>query len=96
MNRFDPASMAATTSPTVRALRTMVERTMEAEIDTVAARDGAEAAHLVEASLRAVVFAIFHHNPLVHTVVHDDMYAFDEAVQRLFGINPSIETAGKD
>lgn len=86
MTKFDPSSMSENTSPTVRSLRTFVERTMEDEIERVLEESGQDAADLVETSLRAVVFRIFHKNPEVHSMVLEDRHFFDNAVQQLFAI----------
>lgn len=91
MQRFDPASMSENTSPTVRALRTFVERTVEAEVDAVMAAHGEAVAGIVEQSLRSAVYNIFHNNPAVHTRVKEDRHAFDAAVQQLFDIQPKPE-----
>ena len=86
MKKFDPTTMPETTSPTVRALRTFVERSIEDELDRVTAFHGKEIAESIEKSLRAVAFKIFHKNPKVHTEAIEDPYAFDEAIQKLFNI----------
>ena len=86
MKKFDPETMPETTSPTVRALRTFVERSIETEVDRVISFYGDSAAELVEKSLRAVTFQIFHKNPKVHTEALEDPCAFDEAIQKLFNI----------
>lgn len=78
--------MPETTSPTVRALRTFVERSIETEVDRVNSFYGDSAAELVEKSLRAVTFQIFHKNPKVHTEALGDPFAFDEAIKKLFNI----------
>lgn len=92
MERFDPASMPESTSATVRALRTFVERTVEAETDRVQSTHGDDVASIVEVSLRAVTYNIFHNNPEVHTKVKEDSLAFDLAIQQLFAIKPDSAT----
>lgn len=87
MDKFDPESMPETTSPTVRALRTFVERTIESEVQHVIDTRGEEVALVVESALRNVVFCIFHNNPDVHSVAKGDMYAFDSAIEKLFKVN---------
>ena len=86
MKKFDPSAMPDTVSPTVKALRTMVEKAIDDELDKVEARDGYEAACAVERSLRAVTMKIFHNNPSVHTAVGENLHAFDESIKLLFGI----------
>jgi len=88
MKKFDPATMPETTSPTVRALRTFVERSIENEIDKITLLYGDKTAELVEKSLRAVTFQIFHKNPKVHTEAIEDPCAFDDAIKKLFNITP--------
>lgn len=86
MSKFDPASMPDTTSPTVRALRAFVEKTIEDEVDSVAQKFDETTTNTVEKSLRSVVFSIFHNNPDVHKVANGDMYAFDSSIRNLFNI----------
>ena len=86
MKKFDPETMPENTSPTVRALRTFVERSIENEVDVITSLYGDSAAEIVEKSLRAVTFKIFHKNPKVHTEAIEDPCAFDEAIQKLFNI----------
>jgi len=86
MKKFDPTTMPETTSPTVRALRTFVERSVEDEIDKVILLHGDKVAEVVEKSLRSVTFKIFHKNPKVHTEAIKDPFAFDKAIQKLFNI----------
>ena len=88
MRKFDPATMPETTSPTVRALRTFIERSIEDEVDRVNLFYGKEVAESIEKSLRAVTFKIFHKNPRVHTEALEDSFAFDEAIQKLFNVTP--------
>ena len=78
--------MPETTSPTVRALRTFVERSVEDEINKITLLYGDKTAEIVEKSLRAVTFQIFHKNPKVHTEAIENPCAFDEAIQKLFNI----------
>lgn len=88
MQKFDPSSMPSTTSPTVRSLRTFVERSVEHEVEKVAASHGDGAAKIAEDALRSLAYTIFHKNPEVHTRVREDMFAFDSAIQQLFNIVP--------
>lgn len=96
MKKFNPDSMPDTTSPTVRSLRTFVERSIENEVENIEALYGEETGKIVEKSLRAVVLRIFHKNPEVHTAVKDDMFVFDSAIQTLFGIAPITNQTTKE
>lgn len=91
MKKFDPSTMPDTTSPTVRALRTFVERTIENETENALAAHGEETAKIVEKHLRAAVLRIFHKNPDVHSVVKGDIHVFDSAIQSLFAISAEPE-----
>lgn len=88
MKKFDPSSMPDTVSPTVKVLRTFVERCVENEVENVVDSHGEEISKIVEKSLRAVTLRIFHKNPKVHTEVKENLYAFDAAIQKLFSIEP--------
>lgn len=96
MKKFDPASMPETTSPTVRALRTFVERTIENEVENALAAHGEDTAVVVEKYLRAAVLRIFHKNPDVHSVVKGDIFVFDTAIQTLFAISPEPISDAKE
>ena len=87
MKKFDPESMPATTSPTVRALRTFVEKSIENELEKVLQEFDENTMDIVEKSLRSIVYSIFHNNPEVHKVAQGDMYAFDLSIKHLFNIN---------
>ena len=78
--------MPDTVSPTVKILRTFVEASVDNEVEKVLKAYGEETAEIVEKSLRAVTFTIFHKNPKVHTEVKEDLNAFDSAIQKLFNI----------
>jgi len=84
--KFDPSTMPDTVSPIVKALRTMVETTIDDELEKVENRDGKDTANIVEKSLRAVTMKIFHNNPNVHSAVGENINEFDESIKRLFGI----------
>lgn len=84
--KFDPSTMPDTVSPIVKALRTMVETTIDDELEKVEIRDGKDTANIVEKSLRAVTMKIFHNNPNVHSAVGENINEFDESIKRLFGI----------
>jgi hypothetical protein len=86
MKKFDPESMPATTSPTVRALRTFVEKSIENELEKVLLEFDENTMDIVEKSLRSLAFSIFHNNPEVHKVAQGDMYAFDSSIKHLFNI----------
>jgi hypothetical protein len=88
MKKFDPSSMPDTVSPTVKILRTFVETSVDNEVEKVLEAYGEETAKIVEKSLRAVTFCIFHKNPKVHIEVKEDLNAFDLAIQKLFSIDP--------
>lgn len=94
MKPFDPKSMPSTTSPTVRNLRTFVERSIEAEIDSAQAVHGQEVAEIVEKSLRSLAYTIFHNNPKVHETAKLDMYAYDDSIRKLFAIMDDTEDIG--
>ena len=87
MKKFDPESMPATTSPTVRALRTFVEKSIENELEKVLHEFDENTMDIVEKSLRSIVYSIFHNNPEVHKVAQGDMYAFDLSIKHLFNID---------
>jgi glutamyl-tRNA reductase len=87
MKKFNPESMPATTSPTVRALRTFVEKSIENELEKVLHEFDENTMDIVEKSLRSIVYSIFHNNPEVHQVAQGDMYAFDLSIKHLFNIN---------
>lgn len=78
--------MPDTVSPIVKALRTMVEATIDDELEKVENRDGKDTANIVEKSLRAVTMKIFHNNPNVHSAVGKNINEFDESIKSLFGI----------
>jgi len=84
--KFDPSTMPDTVSPIVKALRTMVEATIDDELEKVENRDGKDTANIVEKSLRAVTMKIFHNNPNVHSAVGKNINEFDESIKSLFGI----------
>jgi glutamyl-tRNA reductase len=84
--KFDPSTMPDTVSPIVKALRTMVETTIDDELEKVENRDGKDTANIVEKSLRAVTMKIFHNNPNVHSAVGENINEFDESIKSLFGI----------
>ena len=84
--KFDPSTMPDTVSPIVKALRTMVETTIDDELEKVEIRDGKDTADIVEKSLRAVTMKIFHNNPNVHSAVGENINEFDESIKSLFGI----------
>lgn len=90
MKTFDPSSMSDSTSPTVRSLRTFVERSIESESEKTANIHGEEIALIVEESLRSLAFNIFHKNPKVHVLAKQNMFAFDEAIQTLFAISGEV------
>lgn len=87
MKKFDPESMPATTSPTVRALRTFVEKSIENELEKVLQEFDENTMDIVEKSLRSIVYSIFHNNPEVHKVAQGDIYAFDLSIKHLFNID---------
>lgn len=87
MKKFNPESMPATTSPTVRALRTFVEKSIENELEKVLQEFDENTMNIVEKSLRSIVYSIFHNNPEVHKVAQGDMYAFDLSIKHLFNID---------
>ena len=87
MKKFDAESMPATTSPTVRALRTFVEKSIENELEKVLQEFDENTMNIVEKSLRSIVYSIFHNNPEVHKVAQGDMYAFDLSIKHLFNID---------
>jgi hypothetical protein len=91
MNTFDPSSMSDSTSPTVRSLRTFVERSIESEIEKAVNDYGEDIALLIEKSLRSLAFSIFHKNPKVHVLVKQNMFAFDEAIETLFAISGEVD-----
>jgi glutamyl-tRNA reductase len=84
--KFDPSTMPDTVSPIVKALRTMVETTIDDELEKVENRDGKDIANIVEKSLRAVTMKIFHNNPNVHSAVGKNINEFDKSIKSLFGI----------
>ena len=92
MKKFDPESMPATTSPTVRALRTFVERSIENELEKTLQEFDETIMDIVEKSLRSLVFSIFHNNPEVHKVAQGDMYAFDDSIKHLFDIGDEFHS----
>lgn len=97
MKKFDPLSMPATTSPTVRSLRAFVEKSIEDEVENVISEHGEQIADITEKALRSLAFNIFHKNPDVHVVAKKDMFAYDEAIQTLFAINSNlVEPEGSD
>lgn len=87
MKKFNPESMPATTSPTVRALRTFVEKSIENELEKVLQEFDENTMNIVEKSLRSIVYSIFHNNQEVHKVAQGDMYAFDLSIKHLFNID---------
>lgn len=96
MKKFDPSSMPDSVSPTVKVLRTFVERSIENELENVLHSHGETTAAIVEKSLRAVTLRIFHKNPKVHTEVKEDLNAFDSAIQKLFSIEPEENPTSVD
>ena len=96
MEKFDPESMPATTSPTVRALRTFVERSIENELEKTLQEFDEATMDIVEKSLRSLVFSIFHNNPEVHKVAQGDMYAFDSSIKHLFNIGDEFHNNVKE
>lgn len=92
MKKFDPESMPATTSPTVRALRTFVERSIEDELEKTLREFDETTMNIVEKSLRSLVFSIFHNNPEVHKVAQGDMHAFDSSIKHLFNIGDEFHS----
>jgi glutamyl-tRNA reductase len=84
--KFDPSTMPDTVSPIVKALRTMVEASIDNELEKVENRNGIEIANIVEKSLRAVTMKIFHNNPNVHSAVGENINEFDQSIKILFGI----------
>jgi hypothetical protein len=86
MKKFDPQSMPATTSPTVRELRAFVEKSIENELEKVLLEFDEATMEIVEKSLRSLVYSVFHNNPEVHKVAQGDMYAFDSSIKHLFNI----------
>jgi glutamyl-tRNA reductase len=88
MKKFDPSAMPDAVSPTVKVLRTFVERSIENEVENALAAHGEDIAKIVEKSLRAVTLRIFHKNPKVHSEVKADLHAFDASIQTLFNISP--------
>lgn len=91
METFDPASMPDSTSPTVRSLRTFVERSIENEIEKALRDHGEEISLMVEVYLRSLAFNIFHKNPKVHVLAKQNMFAFDEAIETLFAISNEVD-----
>lgn len=94
MNKFDPESMPDSTSPTVRSLRTFVERSIEEELSKAEVEHTYDIAIILEPYLRSLAYNIFHKNPEVHTVAKQNMYAFDNSIKTLFAISseePTIE-----
>ena len=91
MEKFDPESMPETTSPTVRALRTFVERSIENELGKILQEFDEVTMNIVEKSLRSLAFSIFHNNPEVHKVAQGDMYAFDSSIKHLFNISDEFD-----
>jgi glutamyl-tRNA reductase len=86
MKKFNPSTMPDNVSPTVKALRTMVEQAIDNELEKVENASGYDVACTVEKSLRAVTMKIFHNNPDVHTAVKDNINEFDDSIKKLFRI----------
>jgi glutamyl-tRNA reductase len=84
--KFDPSTMPDTISPIVKALRIMVETTIDDELEKIEKKYDQETVNIVEKSLRAVTMKIFHNNPNVHMAVKENINEFDKSIAQLFGI----------